>query len=93
MPDNEGDRWVLVTTVHRGLFVGVLDGDDSAKTIALRRCRNVIYFAPPHGFLGVAAGHNLEACKFGAVAPRVVLQDVTSIADCAPGVGDKIMGL
>jgi hypothetical protein len=77
-------RYVLVTTSYRGVFCGEIDDGyaDTDTTIALRRCRNVIKWRGGNGFLGLAATGPGEGSVLGSTADRVVLQGVTSVADC-----------
>ena len=77
-------RPVLVTTAHRGVFYGYLDAqaDETAEIMVLHNCRNAIYWSGSHGFLGLAAHGPEKGSRIGAVAPRVLLHDVTSVSDC-----------
>ena len=76
---------VLVTTAHRGVFYGYIREDQTAeKTLALEKCRCAIYWSGTKGFLGLAA-HGPEAnSTIGAIAPKVLLHDVTSVSECTP---------
>ena len=75
----------LVTTAHRGVFVGILNDGDyemDAKRIALNDVRNVIYWSGSRGFLGIASHGPEDGSRLGAMAPRIQLHDVTSVVDC-----------
>ena len=74
---------VLVTTKHRGVFFGWIDpATKTATSLALKRCRNCIYWASNcGGFLGLAANGPNSDCKIGTEAPEVILHDVTSVSD------------
>ena len=83
---------VIVTTEHRGVFYGRLDGnqDETAKTIALTNCRNAMYWSSQtRGFLGLAETGPGEGSKIGATAPRVLLHDVTAVLDCTEEAAEK----
>ena len=76
---------VIVTTAHRGVFFGYLNGDqdETSKSLSLTNCRNVIYWSSDtKGFLGLASDGPGNNSKIGATAPRVRLHDITSLADC-----------
>lgn len=76
---------VLVTTAHRGVFFGLADPQQkTARTIELTHCRNAIYWSGTKGFLGLAAHGPGPGSRIGAVAPRVLLHDVTSVSECSP---------
>lgn len=74
---------VLVTTVHRGVFFGRLaeGSKESDKTLVLTGCRNAIYWSGSRGFLGLASHGPEGGSKIGAMAPRVMLHDVTSVSE------------
>jgi len=87
-PDISTLRPVLVTTEHRGVFFGYADPDmdlTKAKTIALARARNCIYWpAETRGFLGLAATGPTNGARIGPAAD-IVLRDATCIATVEPG--------
>lgn len=77
---NLAGRKVLVTTKHRGVFYGTeekLEGDK----ITLLNARCAIYWATKKGFLELASDGPNSSSKIGAVASRIELYDVTSIAE------------
>ena len=80
-------RPVLVTTAHRGVFFGYTDPDlglTEAKTIALVRARNCLYWpAETRGFLGLATAGPAKNARVGPPAD-IVLLDVTCIARVEP---------
>ena len=74
---------VLVTTSHRGVFWGQLEStSDAGRTVTLTRARNAIRWATQNGFLELASDGPNSNSKIGAIAPRIVLYDVTSITEC-----------
>ena len=80
---------VLLTTKHRGVFFGYMNGDADARTLTLQECRNVVYWDEScHGFLGLAANGPNDKCRIGPAA-NVKLYDVTSVADVTPAAEEK----
>lgn len=84
-------RPVVVTTAHRGVFFGFLsaDQDESARSLILTDCRNVIYWSGTRGFLGLSSHGPEEGSRIGSTAPRVLLHDVTSVADCTDEAAER----
>ena len=81
MAKKASERFVLVTTKHRGVFSGFLVGDDGDK-VTLRECRNCVYWpASVKGFLGLAKEGPLQGSRVGKAAPLAELRDVTCVAD------------
>lgn len=78
-----GERAVLVTTTHKGVFFGYASKTDGA-TIKLRAARNCIYWSSSvKGFIGLAATGPNKDCKIGPSAD-IELRDITCVAECAP---------
>ena len=78
-----GERTVLVTTEHRGVFFGYAT-ETSGETIALKNARNCIYWSSDvKGFLGLASTGPSAACKIGPRAD-VTLRAITCVAECTP---------
>jgi hypothetical protein len=78
-----GERAVLVTTSHRGVFFGYATDTDGA-IIKLRAARNCIYWAANQkGFLGLASTGPLKGARIGPAAD-LELRDITSVAACTP---------
>lgn len=83
---DKGERPVVVTTQHRGVFFGFarVDHQLDAPTIRIERARNCIYWEKAvGGFLGLAADGPTPGCRVGATVPAVTLRDVTSVAECS----------
>lgn len=79
----DGERAVLVTTAHRGVFFGYAT-DTSGTTVKLRRGRNCVYWsAACRGFLGLAADGPSDDCRIGPAAD-IELRDITCVAEVAP---------
>lgn len=78
-----GERAVLVTTQHRGVFFGYADDTDGA-TIKLRGARNCLYWPTENkGFLGLANMGPLKGARVGPAAD-IELRDITCVAECTP---------
>jgi hypothetical protein len=77
------ERFVLVTTLHRGVFAGYAK-ETSGKTIKLRAGRCCLYWpASQKGFLGLASNGPLDGAKVGPAAD-IELRDITSVSECTP---------
>ena len=83
-PESHPDRWVVVTTSFGGVFFGRVEGDATSKEkIVLRDCRCALYWAGKSGWLGLASHGPEESSKLGAVAKRVLLHEISAVADCS----------
>lgn len=81
--ETNGERAVLVTTTHRGVFFGYASVTDGA-TIKLRAARNCIYWPTQNkGFLGLASMGPDAGARVGPSAD-VELRDITCVAECTP---------
>lgn len=77
---SNGERAVLVTTAHRGVFFGYATHTDGA-TIKLRAARNCIYWpVEQKGFLGLAATGPVRGSRIGPAAD-IELRDITCVAE------------
>lgn len=77
------ERYVLVTTEHRGVFAGYAS-DTSGDVIALRQARNCIYWSTDvKGFLGLASTGPTKDCKIGPAAD-IELRKITAVAAVTP---------
>jgi hypothetical protein len=78
-----GERAVVVTTQHRGVFFGYAADVDGA-IIKLRAARNCVYWSSDvKGFMGLAATGPNKSCKIGPAAD-ISLRDITSVMECSP---------
>lgn len=77
-------RPVVVTTEHRGVFFGFLDGaTDTAKTLKLTDAQMCVYWSVDvQGILGLAATGPSKSCRVTPKVPKITLQGVTSVIDC-----------
>jgi hypothetical protein len=75
-----GERYVMVTTEHRGVFAGFAS-DTSGEAIKLRAGRNCIYWSNSlKGFLGLASQGPDSTCKIGPAAD-IELRKITSVVE------------
>ena len=90
MSDTNGKRPVLVTTQHRGVFFGYLNGEASKEKVVIDRCRNVTYWnAATKSFLGLAATGPTENCRVSAAGLECTLYDITGVFVCTPEAVEK----
>jgi len=77
-------RGVLVTTEHRGVFFGYLEGEVAKEKVALRHMRNVVYWSSDcRGVVGLAANGPTKDCRVGPPAGTMsTLFDITLVAEC-----------
>lgn len=76
------ERYVLVTTAHRGVFAGYAT-ETAGPTIKLRRARNCLYWGTEtRGFLGLAATGPGKTARVGPPAD-IELRDITCVAECS----------
>ena len=77
-----GERAVLVTTAHKGVFFGYATTTDG-ETIKLRSARNCLYWPTENkGFLGLASMGPVEGSRVGPAAD-IELRDITCVAECS----------
>ena len=75
-------RPVLVTTAHRGVFVGETSDPADAETIALTDARMVIHWsADCRGVLGLATRGATQSCRLSPAVDRIVLRGITTVVD------------
>ena len=77
----EGERPLLVTTAHNGVFFGYGRLSDS-ETIRLERARMCIFWPEDtHGVLGLASKGPRQGAKIGPAVPAITLRGVTAMAE------------
>jgi hypothetical protein len=77
------ERPVLVTTAHRGVFMGYTSQTDG-ETIALKRARLCIYWsADVKGFMGLASTGPSKTCRIGPPVD-IELRAITAVAEVTP---------
>jgi hypothetical protein len=91
MSETNGHRPVLVTTSHRGVFFGYLQGKPSKERVVIDRARNVTYWdVTTRSFLGLAAQGPTDKCRVSAAAADAsTLFDVTGVFSCTPEAVEK----
>lgn len=76
-------QFVVVTTAHKGVFGGLVEGQKDEKTVTLTEAQMCVYWsADVQGVLGLATAGPSKNCKVTRQIPRIVLQDVTAVMDC-----------
>ena len=76
---------VVVTTEHRGVFFGWLDGDITATDIRLEQAQMCVYWsAGIGGVLGLAAVGPRKDCRIGPAVPAITLHKVTAVIEATP---------
>jgi hypothetical protein len=76
-------RPVVVTTEHRGVFFGHLNGEDAAsKVVTLTDVQMCVYWsADVNGVLGLASSGPSKSCRVTPAVPKITLQGVTAVMD------------
>jgi hypothetical protein len=76
-------RPVVVTTEHRGVFFGMLNGDDpAAKVVTITDAQMCVYWsADVQGVVGLATSGPSKSCKVTPAAPKITLQGVTAVME------------
>lgn len=76
-------RPVLVTTAHRGVFMGYASETDG-ETISLKDARLCVYWSSDvKGFMGLAANGPSKSCKIGPPAD-ITLRNITAVLEVKP---------
>jgi hypothetical protein len=74
------ERYVLITTEHRGVFAGYAT-DTDGETIKLRAARLCIYWSRDvKGFMGLAANGPTSGCRIGPPADTT-LRNITAVVE------------
>ena len=78
--NGHGERPVIVTTIHRGVFFGYAT-ETAGETISLKRSRLCVYWsADCKGFMGLAANGPTASCKIGPAAD-ITLRNITAVLE------------
>jgi len=77
---------VVVTTEHRGVFFGYVNGAPTDEpTIKLDRARMCVYWPERvKGVLGLAATGPTTGSRITSAVPSITLQKVTSVMEASP---------
>lgn len=79
-PSANGERPVIVTTAHRGVFFGYATETDG-ETISLKRARLCVYWSTDvRGFMGLAANGPSGSCRVGPPAD-ITLRNITAVME------------
>lgn len=80
MAKRQAEKYVMVTTEHRGVFAGFATKTDG-DVIKLREGRNCIYWSSSlKGFLGLASDGPDSSCKIGPAAD-IELRKITAVVE------------
>jgi hypothetical protein len=80
---NSGERPVIVTTAHRGVFFGYAK-DVDGETIMLKRARLCVYWSQDvKGFMGLASNGPTSSCRIGPAAD-ITLRNITAVLAVTP---------
>lgn len=83
-----GERAVIVTTEHRGVFFGYTK-DTNGEQIILHRARLCVYWsATMQGFMGLASRGPDKQCKVGPAAD-ITLRGITSVVEVSAEAVDR----
>ena len=78
-----GERPVIVTTAHRGVFFGYASKTDG-ETVTLKRSRLCVYWSTDvKGFMGLAANGPTASCRIGPPAD-ITLRNITAVLEVTP---------
>ncbi len=77
---------VLVTTVHRGVFAGLIpdDQDRSAKSMPLGSAKMAIYWGTDRGVMQLAGTGPTDQSRISAAADIPMLHDITALFTITP---------
>jgi hypothetical protein len=85
----DGEKAVVVTTEHRGVFFGYAS-DIDGEQIKLRAARLCVYWSPAmRGFMGLASAGPDKDCKIGPPVESITLRAITSVVECSPAAIEK----
>lgn len=75
-------RPVVVTTQHRGVFVGYTADPTDAEIVTLERGRMIVYWpAEVHGVLGLATRGPVKGSRVSPAVKSIALRNVTSVIE------------
>ena len=85
---SNGERAVVVTTAHRGVFFGYAKETDG-ETIRLSKARLCVHWsADVRGFMGLAATGPTKGCRIGPPAD-ITLRAITSVIEVTPAAVER----
>ena len=75
---------VVVTTAHRGVFVGLLEAS-TVDTVTMTNAHMVVYYsAGTRSVMGLASKGPQRGSKVSPAVARIVLRNVTAVIDATP---------
>lgn len=75
---------VVVTTEHRGVFFGYLQGNRDSPVVELREAMMCVYWsASVRGVLGLAATGPDAKCRVTPPVPSIMLHKVTAVMEAS----------
>lgn len=78
-------RFVIVTTTHRGVFYGYVNGPTAGlDEIELFDARMAIYWGTTRGLWELAETGPTAKSKISAKSPRIELRSITAVIDVTP---------
>lgn len=86
MAKKESDKQaVVVTTAHRGIFVGYTNDKPDAETITLEKARMIVFFsADTRGVLGLATRGPQHGSRVTPAVERITLREITAVMKASP---------
>ncbi len=86
--EKSGERAVLVTTAHKGVFFGY-SSETGGPKIKLRDGRLCVYWSTDlKGFMGLASHGPSSACRIGPPAD-IELRDITAVVEVSKQAEEK----
>lgn len=84
-------RPVLITTVHRGVFAGLIpvDQDLTAKAMPLKDAKMAIYWGTTRGVMELCDDGPTGKSKISAPADIPMLHDITAVFTITPKAWEK----
>ena len=78
-------KFVLVTTEHKGVFVGYgPTTPDAKKNITITGAKMVVYWPEAcHGVMGLAADGPKKGARIGPAVKSLALTGVTAVVECS----------
>ncbi len=88
MAKTNGEKAVMVTTAHRGVFFGYAS-ETSGEIVRLKRARLCLYWSRDvKGFMGLAANGPTKDCRIGPPAD-IDLRAITAVLTVTPEAAEK----
>ncbi len=83
---SKSDKPVVVTTEHRGVFFGNLDGSNpESKVVTITDAQMCVFWtADVQGVVGLATAGPSKSCRVTPAAPKITLQGVTAVMEATP---------